>query len=66
MKHEERHAVGMWLVAALLGGFAVFAWATGRLGNPREELQPPVEVEDTARVAATPPTQQGYLASPAR
>lgn len=58
--------MGMWLIAALLGGFAVFAWVTGRLGDPREELQPPpVEVQDTARIATAPPSAI-HLASSGR
>lgn len=29
MKHEEKHALAMWLVAAFLGGFALLAWWVG-------------------------------------
>lgn len=49
MKHEERHAVAMWLVAAFLGGFAVLYWAVGRfLGDAgAPPPHPPVEVRDS-------------------
>ncbi|HEX2188780.1 MAG TPA: hypothetical protein VHG51_07755 [Longimicrobiaceae bacterium] len=38
MKHEEKHAVAMWLLAAFLGGFALLAWWVGSAG--REEGVP--------------------------
>ncbi len=50
MKHEEKHAVGMWLVAACLGGFALLYWTVGRLhregGGPPP--RPPEEIRDSA------------------
>ncbi|MBV9774224.1 MAG: hypothetical protein JO040_09765 [Gemmatimonadetes bacterium] len=50
MKHEERHAVAMWLVAAVLGGFAVLYWAVGRSrGDGTPPPRPPVEIRDTTR-----------------
>ncbi len=41
MKHEEKHAVGMWLVVAFLGGFALLYWAVGRFAGGRRPRGPP-------------------------
>lgn len=38
MRHEDWHALGQWLIAALLGGFALWAWAAGR---GQEEVEEP-------------------------
>lgn len=50
MKHEEKHAVGMWLVVAFLGGFALLYWAVGRFAEEdgRAVPRPPVELRDSA------------------
>lgn len=45
MKHEERHVVGMWLVAAFLGGFAVLVWWAGGLRRDGAEPPPPPSIE---------------------
>lgn len=49
MKHEAKHAVAMWLVAAFLGGFALLAWWVGTLerdaGGPAP--RPGVERRDS-------------------
>ncbi|HEX7241415.1 MAG TPA: hypothetical protein VF263_14155 [Longimicrobiaceae bacterium] len=48
MKHEEKHAVAMWLVVAFLGGFALLYWAVGRFGGEdRQVPRPPVELRDS-------------------
>ncbi len=47
MRHEEKHAVGMWLVAAFLGGFALLYWAMGRTGDGEGAAPPPVELRDS-------------------
>lgn len=52
MKHEERHALGLWLIAAVLGGFAVAVWAA-RVLRPEPEREP-VPAPRTA-LAAQPP-----------
>lgn len=50
MKHEERHAVGMWLVAAFLGGFGVLYWAADVLTrDDAAPPRPPVEHVDSLR-----------------
>ena len=51
MKHEERHAVGMWLVAAFLGGFAVLVWWAGGLRRDGGEAPPPPSIERSDSVA---------------
>ena len=40
MTHEERHALGLWLVAALIGGFVLYAWWSERTASDR--TPPPV------------------------
>ncbi len=52
MNHEERHALGLWLIAALIGGFALFAWATGRLGERDATPAAPAEQSDSVPRAA--------------
>ncbi len=53
MKHEERHALGLWLVAAFLGGFAVLYWGAGLLRrDDAPATPPPVERTDSAGTAA--------------
>ena len=49
MKHEERHALGLWLVAAFLGGFAVLYWGADLLRrDDAPATPPPVEQADSA------------------
>ncbi len=45
MKPEEKHAIGMWLVAAFLGGFALLLWWVGRLDREAAVPAPPPAIE---------------------
>lgn len=61
MKHEERHALGLWLIAAVLGGFAIAVWASRVLRpEPRKE---PVH---TPGVALCAPAVQPPISAMAR
>lgn len=61
MRHEERHALGLWLIAAVLGGFAVAVWAA-RVLRPEPEREP-VHAPSTALGA---PRAQPPIAAMAR
>lgn len=53
MNHESRHALGLLLVAGLIGGFAVGAWAAGWGPFRREPLPvPELGPDSPPRVAA--------------
>jgi hypothetical protein len=49
VKHEEKHVLGMWLVAAFVGGFAMLLWWVGTLerGGGGDVPPSPVEAYDS-------------------
>jgi hypothetical protein len=50
VKHDEKHAVGMWIVAAVLGGFAVLYWGADLLerGGEADGPRPGIEAPDSS------------------
>jgi hypothetical protein len=56
MKHETRHAIGLWIVAAVLGGFAVAAWVSRTVDGDEERRSPPAESYAASAEGASSPS----------
>lgn len=53
--HEERHALGMWLMVLVLGGFAAVVWAVGTRRGPTPAPPAPADTLALSAVSAGPP-----------